>query len=266
MATYRVHTNKNYTVMSNTHLRDKSMSLKAKGLLSVMLSLPDTWDYSINGLVAICKENNTAVESALKELKTLGYLIVTKKMPNETKSGRIEYEYDIYESPQEAARLIAEKQRVEKQGVENLWVEKQGVENLWVEKQGVENEGQLNTKELNTKKLNTKESNKEIYADIIDFLNEKAGTKFKPTSKTTQSHIHARLEEGFTLEDFKVVIAKKCDEWIGTDFAQYLRPSTLFGSKFESYLNAPAKERKTYGTTGIQIKQPEEEDELAGIL
>lgn len=139
---------KNYTVMSNEHLKDKRLSLKAKGLLSVMLSLPDTWDYSISGLVAICKESETAVKSTLNELKSCGYLVVTKKMPNETESGRIEYVYDIFEKAQTG------KQAVEKQGVENLGVENLGVENL-----GVENVRQLSTKESSTDKSNTDKSN-----------------------------------------------------------------------------------------------------------
>ena len=143
MSVIRVNKTKNYTVMSNEHLKDKRLSLKAKGLLSVMLSLPDTWDYSISGLVAICKESETAVKSTLNELKSCGYLVVTKKMPNETESGRIEYVYDIFEKAQ------AGKQEVEKQGVENL-----GVENL-----GVENVRQLSTKESSTDKSNTDKSN-----------------------------------------------------------------------------------------------------------
>lgn len=147
---------KNYTVMSNEHLKDKRLSLKAKGLLSVMLSLPDTWDYSISGLVAICKESETAVKSTLDELKSCGYLLVTKKMPNETESGRIEYVYDIFEKAQ-AEKQPVEKQEVEKQGVEKQGVENLGVENLGVEILGVENVRQLNTKESNTKESNTKE-------------------------------------------------------------------------------------------------------------
>lgn len=139
---------KNYTVISNEHLKDKRLSLKAKGLLSVMLSLPDTWDYSISGLVAICKESETAVKSTLNELKSCGYLVVTKKMPDETESGRIEYVYDIFEHAKTG------KQGTEKQGVENL-----GVENLEVESLGVENVRQLNTKEANTDKSNTDKSN-----------------------------------------------------------------------------------------------------------
>ena len=100
---------------------------------------------------------------------------------------------------------------------------------------------------------------------IIAYLNEKAGTKYRASSKATSQHIHARLEEGFTVDDFKCVIDKKCAEWLGTDFAQYLRPVTLFGTKFEAYLNAPVFQRKNYGQSGIEIKQPEHDD-LAGIL
>lgn len=99
MAVTKAHKAKDYIAMSNNHLKEKEMSLKAKGLLSMMLSLPEEWDYSIAGLVAICKENETAIKSTLKELKEFGYLKVTKKMPNETKTGRIEYVYDIYEQP-----------------------------------------------------------------------------------------------------------------------------------------------------------------------
>ena len=73
MAIFRIEKNKNYTVMSNYHFKEKNMTLKAKGLLSLMLSLPDDWDYSINGLVAICKENETSIKNTLEELKKFGY-------------------------------------------------------------------------------------------------------------------------------------------------------------------------------------------------
>ena len=157
MAVIRVGKSRNYTVMSNYHLREKNMSFKAKGMLSVMLSLPDNWDYSIAGLASISKENETAVKSTLNELKEFGYVKVTKLMPNESSTGRIEYIYDVYEKPI---------QEGEKQGVENL-----PVEILPVEVQAVEHQGQLNTKESNTKELNTKESNtnkKETVTSIIE--------------------------------------------------------------------------------------------------
>ena len=88
-----------------------------------------------------------------------------------------------------------------------------------------------------------KEEEKEIYNTIVSFLNEKAGTKYKATTDKTKRAINARLAEGFTVEDFKTVIGKKCAEWMGTDMEQYLRPETLFGTKFEGYLNAKHTER-----------------------
>lgn len=84
------------------------------------------------------------------------------------------------------------------------------------------------------------EKTKELYTRIIAHLNEKAGTKYKHSTKKTKDCIHARLAEGFTLEDFITVIDKKCNEWIGTEFEKYLRPETLFSPKFEGYLNAKA--------------------------
>ena len=82
---------------------------------------------------------------------------------------------------------------------------------------------------------------REEIKDIVDYLNLKLNSNYKSSSKTTQKHIKARLNEGFTLEDFKIVIDKKYIEWFGTEMQQYLRPETLFGTKFESYLNAPTK-------------------------
>ena len=99
MSVIRVHKSNNFTVMSNYHLRDKNLSLKAKGLLSVMLSLPEDWDYSISGLCSILKENKTAIKSALRELQDNGYVIVTKKFASKG-NNRISYEYDIMEIPQ----------------------------------------------------------------------------------------------------------------------------------------------------------------------
>lgn len=158
MAIFRTHKNQNYTVMSNYHLKEKNMSLKAKGLLSVMLSLPDDWDYSLSGLIAICKENETAVKSALKELKDFGYIRIDKLMPNETESGRIEYVYNVFEQPQ---NII--KQEHKKQGLENQPLENQPIEN-----QVQLNTNKQNTKELNTKKIkNKKNSKKDAKLDYI---------------------------------------------------------------------------------------------------
>ena len=76
--------------------------------------------------------------------------------------------------------------------------------------------------------------------NIVEYLNQKAGKKFKSTSKDTRQHINARLAEGYTVADFQAVIDKRCAAWLGDPkMEEYLRPATLFGPKFESYLNAP---------------------------
>lgn len=97
MAIFRVKRTKDYTVMSNSHLRDTNLSLKAKGLLSLMLSLPEQWNYTTRGLAAICKEGVEAIGSALKELETAGYIL---RRQLRGRDGRIsDTEYTIYEQP-----------------------------------------------------------------------------------------------------------------------------------------------------------------------
>ena len=77
MAVFRIERTMNYTVMSNYHLRDKALSLKSKGLLSMMLSLPEDWNYTTRGLAKICKEGVDAIGGALRELEVAGYIVVT---------------------------------------------------------------------------------------------------------------------------------------------------------------------------------------------
>jgi uncharacterized phage protein (TIGR02220 family) len=105
------------------------------------------------------------------------------------------------------------------------------------------------------------DKDKEIYISIVSYLNEKAGTKFKHTTGKTKSAIKARMAEGFTVDDFKTVIDKKCAEWIGDPkMEKYLRPSTLFGTKFEEYLNAKTTGRKeANGNNGKDIGDTKKE-------
>lgn len=127
----RTEKNKNYTVMGNYHLRDKELSLKAKGLLSIMLSLPDGWNFSTQGLTTLSSDGETAIRSTLKELEQKGYLKRNKVRIN----GKIvDWEYVVYE--QKHPCVPVDESPVD----ENVHVN---------------NRTQLNTKEINTKKLNT---------------------------------------------------------------------------------------------------------------
>ena len=136
MAVIRVNKSNDYTIISNTHFKEKTMSLKAKGLLSLMLSLPDDWDYSVAGLVSLSKDGKDSVMNALTELEELGYLTRTRKTD---KKGRFSgYEYDIYEKPTTG---------------------KPNEGKPYAENPNADNPQQLNTNKSNTKELNTKELN-----------------------------------------------------------------------------------------------------------
>ena len=107
-----------------------------------------------------------------------------------------------------------------------------------------DNENEVSTHDTGNESSN--DSFSESCSEIITYLNSKAGTGYKPTTTKTKTAIKARFSEGFTVEDFKTVIDKKCAEWIGDEkMEKYLRPETLFGTKFEGYLNA-----KTTGRNG----------------
>ena len=99
MAVIRVEKNRNFTTMSNYHLRDKELTLKAKGLLSQILSLPDEWDYSVRGLASICLEGKDCIVETLKELENKGYLV--RKQLRDANGRLSGIEYIIYETPPE---------------------------------------------------------------------------------------------------------------------------------------------------------------------
>ena len=127
MAVFRIERTRDYTVMSNHHLRNANLSLKAKGLLSMMLSLPEDWNYTTRGLAKICKEGVDAIGAALRELEAAGYIVRHKLRDRQ---GRIsDTEYVIYEQPQlrkpdtdspdteaEYAKLLEEKKKTTASG------------------------------------------------------------------------------------------------------------------------------------------------------
>lgn len=137
MAVFKVEKTKNFTIVSNHHLQNKNLSLKAKGLLSYMLSLPNDWDYSLAGLVANSKESKTSIRNTLNELKENNYLSVTKLYPNQTESKKIEYV--IYEEPHL-----------------ELDIQKQDTENQHLDFQYLENDTQINTNKQSIKEQTDK--------------------------------------------------------------------------------------------------------------
>ena len=105
MAVFRIEKTRDYTVMSNYHLRDRSLSLKAKGLLSLMLSLPEDWDYTMKGLARICKDGIDSISGGIRELERHGYLVRARVRNENGQLGSIEY--TILEQPKEPAQTPA---------------------------------------------------------------------------------------------------------------------------------------------------------------
>ena len=165
MAVFRVEKNKNYTVMSNHHLKDKNLTLKSKGLLSVVLSLPEEWNYTVRGLAAICKEGVDCIGAALRELETAGYL-KRKKLRDDR--GRItDTEYVIYEFPQAKPyndKPDADKPDTDKPDTPLPHTGSPDTEKPYMDEPPTENPAQYNTninkykKELNTDLLNIHQS------------------------------------------------------------------------------------------------------------
>ena len=119
----------------------------------------------------------------------------------------------------------------------------------------------------NSEEKNSKGKHTELYTAVIAYLNERAGTKYKATTGKTQTCIHARMEEGFTLDDFKAVIDKKCAEWLNDPkMSKYIRPETLFGPKFEGYLNEKTQKGGYAHGTNSEPDYSGYEDGKYGIL
>lgn len=157
MAVIRTIKNENYTTMRNTHLRDKNLSLKAKGLLSMMLSLPDKWHYSVKGLEGICKESKNTINSVLNELEDNNYLVRRRRYCN----GKIsEWEYIIFENNENHDEELL---HLKNEDIENEDIEIQDIENRDVYKITKE----LNTKELNTNEYKEKNIKKESVNSVI---------------------------------------------------------------------------------------------------
>lgn len=196
IAVIRVIKNRNYTVMSNTHLKDKRLSLKAIGLLSVVLSLPDDWHYTVNGLVGIVKDGERAVNGALSELKENGYLRIEKLYPNKDGRNKIEYQYIFSETPQDLQNVPLE------QDIQNVGLQDVGLQNVGTYKY---------TNKPNTNKLNTNTQSKHKYGEYQHVL------------LTDKEHTHLLNLYGDSLDEHIKIL----DEYIETSGKKYKNHSLV---------------------------------------
>ena len=196
MAVFRIDKTKDYTVMANFHLRDKSLSLKAKGLLSLMLSLPEDWDYTTKGLAYICKDGVDSICAAVKELENAGYV---QRKRNRNSQGRLtNVEYTILEKPistpevQQAAKRDKSPKR-EKPVLDNPVLEnpRQDIPEQDLPKQ--EKPAQLNTNTSSKEKINTDLSNTHSFFPSADVTSDCEQTERRITSGDIRAQIEYEI-------------------------------------------------------------------------
>lgn len=215
----RVKKDTNYVVMDKAFLNDTRLSWKAKGIMAYMLSMPDDWTFYLDELIKNSTDGKSSFRSGFNELKKNGYV---RRERRKREDGTFKWETIVYERPYTDFPLM---------------------ENPSVENPQVENQTLLNNNKLNNNKLS---NDIKYIVEIVNYLNDVAGKNFRHTTRKTQTLVKARLKEGFTVDDFKRVIDNKTREWKhDPKMSKYLRPETLFGTKFESYLNEVPVEQNT---------------------
>ncbi|PCF48985.1 conserved phage C-terminal domain-containing protein [Staphylococcus delphini] len=232
MATFRVYKESgNFVTVHKDFIHDSNISWKAKGILLYLLSRPDDWQIYETELEQHSTDGLSGLKSGIKELEEIGYIQRNRKRD---KSGRLNgYEYLVYEQPHHI-RFSNVGKTVN--GKTNNGKTVNGKSHT-TNNNSTNND--LTNNNLTNNDGNILSGNPTVYPyrDIIEYLNKQTGKQYKSTTKKNQTVIRARIDEGFTLDDFKRVIDNKVSEWKGTDMEKYLRPETLFGTKFEGYLN-----------------------------
>lgn len=231
MSVIRIHKTNNFTVMSNYHFKEKKMSLKAKGLLSLMLSLPDDWNYSVSGLVRLSKDGKDSVMTALAELEKFGYLSRAQMVNDKGQFSGIEY--NIFEQPQQEKAIAA----------------KQDAANQVSVNQDAEKPLQLNTNQSITKnnkdinKSNTKQeaaiSDDDMYELLLDIDDIDLAELYR-----SYAEWRATTDAPLTKQGLKMLI-KRCERLSGFDVAiQKAMVETALIQGWKNVFSPKEEERK----------------------
>jgi len=193
-------------------LRDKRLSFKARGIAAYLFTHGEDWQVRLSDLTDNSTDGAKAVRNGLKELKALGYArLVAIRNEDNLFVGKT---WEVSEMP--------------------IWEEIPDMTLL-----ATSTKSERPKRVMYKNKEVPKGTNVELVKEVVSFLNAKTGSKYRHTTKQTQKHINARIKEGYTVEDFKLVINDRVRRWSSDPkMREYLRPQTLFAGKFESYLNA----------------------------
>lgn len=259
----------NYTIMSNYHLQDNNLSLKAKGLLSVMLSLPDEWDYSSRGLSTICKETKDTINKTLKELEENGYLERKAVYLN----GKIsDWEYIIHSNNLCIKKQDIEKQDIEKQDIVVQDIEKQDIESYDGNKilnNKILTNKLLNNKILNNKKKNNKKEKDNFNQSLFEMFWEAYPKKVSKGNAEKWFAKNQPNEELVNLMISKIEILKKTKQWLSNDGQYIPYPTSWLNAKgWEDEIGKVVeKEPEWFGKkVEIQNSTSDEKKEIEDLL
>lgn len=205
MAVFRIEKTRDYTVMSNHHLRNTNLSLKAKGLLSLMLSLPDGWDYTTKGLARICKDGVDSICAGVRELEEQGYVIRERVRNPNGQLGAIEYTILEQPRPPEPGREKPEREKPER---ENPVQANPVLDSPVLGKPEQENPAQLNTKESSKQKskkdLSSTESSNPIQSNPPTPTRERMGTDGMGAREIYREIILENIEYEYLIQDSRM--------------------------------------------------------------
>ena len=212
----------------------KLLCLAGKNNNSGVFLLNDRIPYTEEMLATIFRKEVNTVRFALKTFSDFGMIELINNVitiPNWNKHQTL----DAYEKKKERDRIYQK----EKRAKQKLLIESSKKSSDKSNDNSSDTSSDVVALEEDKEKEEEREEDIDIniYSEIIDYLNYKANTNYRVNNKKTRASINARITEGFTVEDFKKVIDIKSSEWLNTNMQQYLRPETLFGTKFEGYLN-----------------------------
>lgn len=252
--------NGNYTNTNNQLVRDDNLTWKARGIFNYLWSQANEWQFYVKEIASHSKDGEKALQSGLQELEEHGYL---KRVNRHSKNGSFDGLDWILDDTGKLNRQAQNSVNGEKEAkppknrqntpdVKSAQREKRPAQNLRLSNNNNKN---YQYKEVSNKRNNVsaEAEPRSIHQDVIDYLNGKIGARYKASSAINKRLINARVKEGYTLDDFKRVIDNKVTSWSQDQkMSKYLRPQTLFGTKFESYLNERAPNVPAHADFGAE--------------
>ena len=252
--------NGNFTNTNNQLVRDDDLTWKARGIFNYLWSQANEWQFYVKEIASHSKDGEKALQSGLQELEKHGYL---KRVNRHSKDGSFDGLDWILDDTGRLNRQTQNsvngkmstkppKNRQNTPDAKSAQREKRPAQNLPLRNNNNKN---YQYKEISNKRNNgsAEAEPKSIHKDVIDYLNGKIGARYKASSAINKRLIDARVKEGYKLDDFKRVIDNKVASWSHDQkMSKYLRPQTLFGTKFESYLNERAPSVPAHADFGAE--------------